>query len=195
MKNIEQYEEKYIDLLLKRCINFNQAKSLLIHCDLKEHIPFAKKIKEKVKEYGVLDVCIHINDKDEIHEYLKNTKIDNIKLNPIIDKRDWSKYAKKGAPIVFLNSSVPGLMNDIEPEKISKMTKVLQRTNKYYRDNVSKYKFPWCIIALPNERWAKSIFPNDKNAYEKLYLNIMKMCMIDKENPIQAWNDYIEKNK
>ena len=194
MKNIEQYEEKYIDLLLKRCINFNQAKSLLIHCDLKEHIPFAKKIKEKVKEYGVLDVCIHINDKDEIHEYLKNTKIDNIKLNPIIDKRDWSKYAKKGAPIVFLNSSVPGLMNDIEPEKISKMTKVLQRTNKYYRDNVSKYKFPWCIIALPNERWAKSIFPNDKNAYEKLYLNIMKMCMIDKENPIQAWNDYIEKN-
>ena len=30
------------------------------------------------------------------------------------------------------------------------------------------------IAALPNERWARQLFPNEKNAYEKLYLNILK---------------------
>jgi aminopeptidase len=47
---------------------------------------------------------------------------------------------------------------------------------------------------MPNERWAKTIFKDDDKAYEKLYLNIMKMCMIDKKDPVKAWQEYIEKN-
>ena len=44
---MEEMEIKYIDLILKRCLNFEQAKSLMIHCDFKEHIPFALKVKER----------------------------------------------------------------------------------------------------------------------------------------------------
>lgn len=56
------------------------------------------------------------------------------------------------------------------------------------------YVFPWTIVALPNQRWADSVFPNDSDSYEKLYLNILKMCMVDRENPIEAWNEYIKQN-
>ena len=191
---MEKLENKFIELILNRCLNFNQSKSLLIHCDLKEHVLFAEKVKDKANEMGIYDVCIHVNDLDEIHEYLKNTDIEDIKLNSIIDRTDWNTYAIKGAPILFIDSTVPGLMDDIPAEKISKMVREREKTIKYYRANVSKYEFPWCITALPNERWAKSLFGDDENAYEKLYLNIMKMCMADKENPILEWEKYIEKN-
>lgn len=191
---MEQLEEKYIELILNRCLNFNQANSLMINCEFKEHLSFAQKVKAKANQMGIFDVCIHLNDLDEIHDYLKSTDVDDIKINPLIDRTDWDTYALKGASLLFLSSTVPGLMNDISEDKIKKWVDEREKTTTYYRKNVTRYTFPWCIAALPNERWAKMVFQDDKNAYEKLYLSIMKMCMVDKENPIQEWNQYIQKN-
>lgn len=191
---MEELERKYIDLILKRCINFDQAKSLMINCEFKEHVRFAEIVKEKANEMGIFDVCIHVNDLDEIHEYLKNTAVDDIKVNPLITRSDWDTYAKKGAALLFLTSTVPGLMNDIPEEKITKWVEERGKTTKYYRANVGKYTFPWCIAAVPNERWAKTVFGDQDDAYEQLYMNILKMCMIDREDPVMAWQQYINKN-
>ncbi len=191
---MRELERKFIRLILDRCLNFNQSKSLMIHCDLKEHIRFAQMVKDEANQMGIFDVCIHVNDLDEIHEYLKENKLDDIALNPIIDRTDWNIYALKGAPLLFLNTVVPGLMDDISPEKMKKLVDEREKSTRYYRANVSKYTFPWCIIALPNERWAKSIFGDDPEAYNKLYVNIMKMCMVDKEDPVKSWEEYIKKN-
>lgn len=191
---MEELEEKYIQLILQRCINFEQSKSLMIHCDFKEHVRFAEKIKLACQKNGIFDVCIHVNDLDDIHEYLKNTQVEDIVVNSLIDRTDWNDYALKGAPLLFLNSTVPGLMNDIPSEKIKKWMSERAKTTRYYRANVSKYIFPWCIVALPNERWAKIIFGDKEDSYDRLYLNIMKMCMLDRANPINEWNDYIKRN-
>ena len=191
---MEELENKYIDLILGRCVNFEQSKSLMIHCDLKEHVRFAEKMKKRAHEMGIIDVCIHVNDLDEVHDYLKQTDVSDIELNPIIDRTDWNDYALKGGALVFLNSAVPGLMNDISADKIKKWSDEREKTIKYYRNNVSSYAFPWCIVALPNERWAKTIFGDDSDAYEKLYLSIMQMCMVDRDDPVLAWEEYIKSN-
>ena len=47
---MEQLERKFVELILNRCVNFEQSKSLMIHCDLKEHIRFAEMLKERAKE-------------------------------------------------------------------------------------------------------------------------------------------------
>ena len=129
---MEELEDKYIRLLLTRCLNFNNSKSLLIHCNLKEHLEFAFKVKMIAKEMGITDVCIHLNDLDEIHSYLRATALEDIALNSIIDKSDWDTYAIKGGSILFLDSTVPGLMQDIEPEKIERMRQVTSKTITFY---------------------------------------------------------------
>lgn len=187
-------EEKYIDLLLKRCLSFERTNSLMINLDLEEHLDFALKVKRRANELGIVDVYLHCNDSLKIHDYLKNTKVDEIKLNPLIDRSSWDEYAIKGGALLFLLSDVPGLMDDIEPEKIQKLVSEREKTCTYYRENVTNYIFPWCIAALPNERWAKSVFPNAEKAYEKLESYIYKMCMVDTKNPIDAWNKYIWEN-
>lgn len=191
---MEELEIKYIRLLLCRCLNFKQSKSLFIHCDLKEHLEFALKVKEEANKMGIMDVCILVNDLDDIHGYLKDTSLEDIALNPLIDRSLLNTYAKKNAAILFLRSSVPGIMSDIPIAKIDKMTSEIEKTITYYRQNVSRYTFPWTIATLPNERWAKSIFGDDKEAYQRLYLNILKMCMVDMEDPILAWDSYIDKS-
>lgn len=189
-----ELERKYVDLILQRCVNFEQAKSLMIHCDFKEHIAFAELLKQRANELGIFDVCINVNDLDDIHDYLMTTPVEDIKLNPIINKSAWNEYAKKGGALVFLNSTAPGLMDDVPAEKIEKWHKESETVVPYYRANVSKYAFPWCIVGMPNERWARSLFPDCDNAYERLYLYIMKMCMIDTKDPVLAWQEYIEGN-
>ena len=67
---MEKLERKYIDLILKRCLNFEQSKSLMINCDFKEHVEFALKVKERANELGIFDVCINVNDLDDIHDKL-----------------------------------------------------------------------------------------------------------------------------
>lgn len=186
-------EDKYIDLLLIRCLNFSK-KSLMINLDLEEHMDFALKVKRRANELGILDVFIHCNDLIKVHDYLKNTDVLDIKLNDLIDRSPWDEYASKGGSLLFLLSDIPGLMDDIELEKIQKMITEREQTCKYYRENVSKYTFPWCVAALPNEKWAQSLFPNDENAYKKLESYIYKMCMVDTKNPIDAWNKYINEN-
>ena len=106
---MEELENKYIELILKHCLNFSKSKSLMIHADLKEHITFAEKVKKKANEMGIFDVCIHVNDLDEIHDYLFNTDVNDIKLNPLIDRSDWEKYAIKGGSLLFLNSIITWL--------------------------------------------------------------------------------------
>lgn len=191
---IEELERKYIKLILNRCLNFDQNKSLMIHCDLKEHVRFAELVKAEANKMGIMDVCIHVTDLDDIHKYLQENNSEDIVLNPLIDRSDWDIYSKKGAPLLFFNTVVPGLMDDISSEKMKKWIDEREKSTKYYRANVSKYTFPWCIIALPNERWAKSIYGDVEDAYDKLYMNIMKMCMIDQVYPVQAWEEYIKKN-
>lgn len=48
---MKELEAKYINLLLSRCINFNQCKALLIVCQLNEHYDFAKKVREAAKKW------------------------------------------------------------------------------------------------------------------------------------------------
>lgn len=191
---MRELEDKYIDLILKRCVNFKRSNSLLIYADLKEHIPFAERIKEKAKEMGVNDIAITWNDLDEIRDYLRETKLEDIVYQDSFDRSIWDEYAKKGGALIILNSMVPELMDDIEPEKIAKMVSIRNSTRPYYCENVTKYMFPWCLVALPNERWASKVFPNDEKAYEKLFYNIMKMCMVDRDDPVKAWEEYISQN-
>ena len=62
---------------------------------------FAEKVKKRANELGIFDVSININDMYEIHDYLKNTSVEDIVLNPIIDRGIWDTYAIK-AEIYYL---------------------------------------------------------------------------------------------
>lgn len=191
---IEELENKYIDLILNKCLNFSYAKSLFIDVSLAEHLPFAQKIKAQAAIMGIEDVEIHCRDLFLYRDYLAQTELDDIKLNSLLDFSLLDKYAKKGAAILFLKTEIPNLMEGIDPCKIAKANAIIENTRKYYRQNVTSYIFPWSIVALPNKYWAQQVFPNDIKALERLYLAIFKACMINTDNPICSWDNFITIN-
>ena len=63
-------ENKYIDLLLKRCVNFNHSKALLISYQ-PDNITFVNKLVNKAREYGVMDIYLYNENIYEKHQILK----------------------------------------------------------------------------------------------------------------------------
>lgn len=191
---MEELENKYIELLLKRCINFNKSKSLLISYD-KVNKNFIEKVVMEATKLGVTDIYTDEEDYKLTYNKLKNQTKEQIINDPYFDKSIWDEYAKKDASFLMFDTEFPNVFNDIDKEKLVVSKNKMRETRKLFREKETSYQISWCIAALPNEIWAKSLFPNDDNAYEKLFKVICEMCMVDKENPIESWNNYIEQVK
>ena len=186
-----ELDRKYAQLLLHKCLCFKNTNTLLIEYMTHEHDSFVNIIIEEAKKMNIENIVLCCDDIDLIHDYLATTDIEDIKLIPLIDRSSWDRVAKVHGCILHINTFIPGVMEDIDPKKISAMNKLVAPTFSYYRAN-NKYNYPWVICAYPNRRWANYLFGNDTNAYKKLYMYIMEMCMIDKDNPIYNWDMYIK---
>lgn len=189
---MEELENKYIELLLKKCLNFKKSKSLFISYN-KVNKDFVEKVIMYAKKLGVEDIGIDEEDNEVKHQKLKEETNEEIEKDPYFDKNKWNEYAKKDASFLILDTEFPGLYDDIEPEKIAKAGYINRETRKLFREKETTYQIPWCIAALPNEMWAANIFKNNKNAYKKLFKVICQMCMVDEKDPIKSWDNYLKK--
>lgn len=187
-------KEKYIDLLVNRCLDFSKSNSLFISCD-KVNKNFVDEIISKIDKGKVTDIYIDMDDVFEKHDKLKNMSIEEIESDKYFDKSIWDEYAKKDAAFLMIDTEFPHVMDDIEPEKITKVKEIARKSRPIFRRKESTMEISWCIAACPNEIWAKDIFKDDDNAYQKLEELIYKCCMVDQENPIESWDKYLEKSK
>lgn len=152
-------KEKYIELLLKRCINFDKSKSLFISFN-PENIDFVKQIAFKANQMGVEDIYLSIEDPYITHDILKKIELKDIDNEPYFNWKKWDEYALKDSSFLILETEMPGLMDDIEPEKIARYDYVTRTTRPLYKKKQLDYVIPWCIAALPTENWANFVFPN-----------------------------------
>lgn len=82
----------------------------------------------------------------------------------------------------------------IQNQKLITMNKVSldsQGESTYAR---GIYKFPWCIAATPTQYWADIVFPNEPNNLNKLWDIILKICLVNLNNPVDIWTLKIEEN-
>ena len=185
-------EEKYINLLLEKCTKINENKSLLINYSI-EIEPFVEKIIRKAKDYDVNDIYLDKFDIEKDHEFLINHSLKEIEESKYFDKSIWDTYAKKNASFLIIETEYPGVMDDIPSDKLALSSKIKRESHPIYRKMVDKCELSWCIAAYPGEQWAKSIFK--ENSYENLKDAIFRMCMINQDNPNQAWTKLLEKQE
>lgn len=185
-------KEKYIQLLLNKCIDKNSSKILFIHYK-SEINDFIDELVKEAKKIGIEEFYLDEEDPNQTYNILKTKSLEEIKNSKYFDKSIWDEYAKKNACFLMLETEHPHLMEDIEDEKIALASKISRESKPHYRKMVEKCQLSWCIAAYPGISWAKEIFPNDPNSYQKLENAIYKICMIDQEDPIKCWDEHLQK--
>lgn len=184
--------EKYARVLLETCLKVEKNQPLLISFNI-ERIDFARIVEKIAFELGVKDIYFDITDPYLKHEALKNLEVEELKKLTFWNKEIWDVYAKKNAAFLMLVSETPGLMKDIDPDKMSVMTKYAYETSKEFDARRDKSELAWCIAALPTKDWAKELYPESKDPVTKLWNKIFEICSITEENPEKIWNEKIKR--
>lgn len=186
-------EEKYIELLIQKCTDLENNKTLFLHY-MKEARPFVDKIISYVNKMGVEDIYLEEEDPYLIHDELERMTLEEIEKSPYFNKQMWDEYAKKKASFIILESEYPHLMDDVDPRKIGLSAKLKRSTKPLYRELQQKCQLSWVIAAYPSVSWAKDLFGDDPASYDTLKNYIFKMCMIDTEDPLASWDCILNKN-
>ena len=184
-------EEKYIELLLEKCID-KQSKILFIHYQ-KEIDNFIQKLIKKAKDKGITEVYLDCEDIYKTHDLLKTSTEKSILESEYFNSSIWDEYAKRNASFLIIETEYPNLMDDIPDNLIALAAKRKRETRPIYRKMVEKCTLSWCIAAYPGKEWAKSIFNGEENSEEKLKKAIFTTCMLDKEDPLDCWDNHLNK--
>lgn len=187
-------DDKYIELLVKRCTTLEVVPILFINYD-KEIKPFVDRLVEFVKKMGVTDIYLDEEDPDYLHDLLLKLRFEEMINHAYFNKRIWDSYAKKGASFLIFETEYPHLMDDVPSSKVAVAHMLFKRSRPLFRRMQMMCSLSWCIASYPNIRWAKEIFPRDEDSYERLKSCIYQICMVDRDNPIKAWDDLVIRNE
>ena len=183
---MHNYEKKYLDLLLAKCTNFENTKSILINYH-RENRSFIKKLVRRLKKEGITDIYLDEEDPLKYREILQKSPKE-IKESKYFDKSIWNEYALKNANFLMLKSEYPGLMDDLDLKKVALATKLTLDSREGFFQKQKKNEVPWSIAVLPSKTWAEQIFPNTHGAYKKLFKLIGTLCLLDEKRPDKAWD-------
>ena len=186
----EKMKEKYVELLLKRCLRLDEVRPLFINYDVINK-DFASLIVKYAKKMNITDIYLNEVDIKKEHDFLLKNSNDEIKESKMFDNSVWDEYAKKDAAFLILDTEIPNLMDDVPSSKIALSSNIRRKTKPLYREKTLKSSIPWCICAVPNEYWAKDLFPKSKDSLKKFWNYLAKITLFDKEEPIIAWDNLL----
>lgn len=183
--------KKYARLLVKIGVNIQRGQILVVNAPV-ECASFTRMIAEAAYEEGAGEVVVSWRD-----ELLSKMRFVHAADEILDEFPGWQKefhdtYAERGAAFMSIAASDPGLMADVNPQKIARVQKAGSIALKEYRAKLMSNQNVWCVASIPTEAWARKVFPNlaADEAIEKLWEAILKTVRVDIEDPVAAWEEH-----
>ncbi len=183
--------EKYAELLVKVGVNIQKSQSLVISSPI-ECADFVRLVQTRAYKSGAKEVVMRWTDEksDKITFDLADDAIfDSI---PEWVKVFFNHYSDTEAAFLHIAASDPSLMKDVDPKRISRLTKARNIALEHYIDRQMSNKHVWCVASVPTLAWAKKVFPSlsDKEAMNALWNAIFKSVRADSPDPVAAWKTH-----
>ncbi len=191
--NLEKNLAKYAELVIKKGVNIQPKQELILNAP----ITAGDFVRELVKAaYKVGSGAVHVFYSDEkiapiTYEYANDEVISTY---PEWKKEAFLSLAKKGTALLSVVSSDPELLKNSDPKKVAISQAAGAKATKEFAEYVMTGKLNWNVVCVPNETWAKKIFPEltGEKAVDKLWEYIFMCTRVDQEDPIAAWDEHIK---
>lgn len=178
---------KYACLLLDVGLNIQEGQPLVITAPV-ESIEFIRVLSKCALDRGVTDIYFDWTDDELKHQQLLKYGDDSISNSLFFNKKIYDDYAKKDGAFLMLVSENPDIMNDVDSFKLDYASRISRTSRLLYKKRQSTNDVAWCIAAVSTYGWAHKIF-NDSNCVEKLWNLIFSICLVDKDDPIEEWEN------
>lgn len=187
---LQQKIEKLAELAVKIGVNVLKGDHVQVFAPV-DRADLARAIVKKAYEAGANKVIV---DWDDDYKTLLDYKYSPTEVLSEVHQFTYDKnetLLKSGIKQIFIKSTDPSLLKDIDPEKIQEVnrakSKVLNPLMKYRMNDIVS----WTIISAPTDGWAKQVFPDSENPVADLWEAIFETTRVNKEDPIKSWNDNI----
>lgn len=187
-------DKLYAELIVNKALNIKDGSILRIKANT-ENLPFAREVAKMAYEKGAAEVKVNIRDEalERLNmEHMSEERLEHFgeyNLDEAVD------YAEDGCFYLSITGGDPDLFKGIDPKRIAKRSKavgkVMKPSMKYTMNDMNS----WCVVGYPTIKWAKKVFPDlsDEEAVEKLKEAIFKTVRLDREDPMAAWDEHLEK--
>ena len=190
----ENMRRKYARLAVRRGVNIQKGQMLIIRASV-EIRDFVKLCVEEAYAAGAGMVDVQWRDAELDKLGYTHRSLESLSEVPqwMYDRKVFEQ--EKKAAYLSLVSDQPGMMADIDQNKIQAwqsafMTK-MHPLDRYLMNNEGQ----WCVIGVPTRGWAKVVFPDmdEEAAYAALEENIYAVCHVTEDNdPIAEWKQHDE---
>ncbi len=95
---------------------------------------------------------------------------------------------------IAIYSEDPEVFAGLDADKMGEYDKAFGTLVKPFSEAQMSNGIRWCVVSVPEPKWAKKVFPDlpTAEAEEKLWDMIQKTMMLDTEDPVKAWKDKCE---
>jgi aminopeptidase len=103
------------------------------------------------------------------------------------------EHARAGHATLSVYANDPDQLNDQPVDLVGALQLATATAVRPFRDLISRNLTNWSIVAAPDTGWAAKVFPELDPAGQMASLSdaIVKMCRLDRPDPIAAWRDHL----
>ncbi len=178
---------QYAKLIAVKGANIQKGQEVMIYASV-ENPEFVRMLVEECYRAGAGKVIVEWS-------YQPLTKINykyrSLKTLSKIEEWEVARLEHRATTLpvmIYVESEDPDGLAGINQVKMAKAQQALYPITKPYRDRMEN-RYQWCIAAIPGEKWAKKMFPNEKRnrAIEKLWEAILYTSRADGADPVLSW--------
>jgi aminopeptidase len=104
-----------------------------------------------------------------------------------------TEHVAAGHAVLSISANDPDLLQGEPAELVSAVLQATARDVRPFREQISRNETNWAIVAAASAGWAAKMFPGvtDGGASERLWDAIARMCRLDADDPLAAWESHL----
>lgn len=195
---LETSLKKYAELAVRVGVNLRPGQRLLVRAPAPfgvafEHAPLVHLIAEAAYQAGARLVDVFWGD-----EKMELIRFAHAPRDSFMEYPRWKAtgpvdYAERGDAIITISATDPDLFSDQDPELVNIYQDTMWKEMATYLRHGTNNTMNWCVISAARPSWAKKMFPglSEGAAVAKQWETIFKMCRVDADDPVAAWQEHI----
>ena len=190
---VEDYIEKYVELILKVGLKIKNGDKLVVRCPI-EARDFAVECTRKAYELGADEVVVDYRD-----QLISRLKYENESLDVLtdvpkhkVDKENY--YMEKKAKYLSVTGSDPDAFKGVDAEKLFKSNLANSKALRDFSAKMMANYVSWIVVGASIPSWATKVFPDleEGEAVRRLWFEIFNSVRLFEEDPIKALENHVD---
>ncbi|WP_148465437.1 aminopeptidase [Peptoniphilus harei] len=190
---VEDYIEKYVELILKVGLKIKNGDKLVVRCPI-EARDFAVECTRKAYELGAGEVVVDYRD-----QLISRLKYENESLDVLtdipkhkVDKENY--YMEKKAKYLSVTGSDPDAFKGVDAEKLFKSNLANSKALRDFSAKMMANYVSWIVVGASIPSWATKVFPDleEGEAVRRLWFEIFNSVRLFEEDPIKVLENHVD---